>query len=134
MDVIENTSQRDFAVVEASGDERGDRLFEMERVYFVESQVAVLKNVKEFSIVAAAGAKRFEGEGVVAGLTQMGEQETGQDGFADAGVGTGDEDESRLQRREFLTTDYTDGTDKNARNVILLRQSTMEDRCVIRDT
>ena len=41
----------------------------------------------------------------------MGEEEAGENGFTYAGIGAGDKDNLRAHVREFLNTDYTDGTD-----------------------
>jgi hypothetical protein len=92
--VIQNLLQRYFAAVEAGGDQGGERFFEMEGVDFVEGEIAILETVKEFGVGTASGAEGFEGEGTASGLAQMSEQQARQDGFADSGVGAGDEEDT----------------------------------------
>ena len=61
-----------------------------------------------FSIGAAAGAKWFDGEGVMAALTQMSQKQCREQCFAHAGIGGCDEDDARspgMWHSEELTTD-----------------------------
>jgi hypothetical protein len=82
----------------------------MERCDLVDCQVTVLNRVKEFRVGSAAGAEWFHGQRMAAGLAQVMEEQSGQQGLAHAGVGTSDEDDAR-QTSSFhdreLTTEQT---------------------------
>ena len=91
-DMSEDVGQADFAVVFASGDERGDGFGEIEGVHLIQGEVAALKGVQQFSVGARAGAEGLEGEDAVAPAPQVCQEQRGQDGFADTGVGAGDKD------------------------------------------
>src|SRR5437899_1341035 len=52
--------------------------------------------MKKFCIRAAAGTERFEGERARTGLAKMGKEQRHENGFTDAGVSAGDENDSRL--------------------------------------
>jgi len=57
--------------VQAGGDERSDRLFKVEWVYFIERQVSLLEFTKQPGVSPAARAEGFEGNSRMARLTQM---------------------------------------------------------------
>jgi hypothetical protein len=93
--MAEDLLNRDCAAVQAGGDERGNGFREIEGVDLVECQLAVLEQLEQFSIGAAASAEELCGQGTLAGLTQMKEEQYGEDGFANTGIGASDENESR---------------------------------------
>ena len=78
----------------AGGNERGERFRKKERSDLVERQLAVLNGAQEFCVRPAAGAEWFHGQGVAAVLPQVMEEQSGQQGFANAGVGAGNEDDA----------------------------------------
>lgn len=82
----------------------------MEGVDLVQGEVAILKCVQQFSIGTTAGTEGFERESGRTGLTKVGEEQSGQDRFADAGVSSCNED-CFLQTPVSLATDFE--TDEN---------------------
>ena len=70
------------------------RLGKKEGGDLVERQLAVLNGVQEFRVGPAAGAERLHRQRVATALPQVVEEQSGQEGFADAGVGAGDEDDA----------------------------------------
>ena len=64
----------------------------------VKREFAVLDCVQEFRISSAAGTEGLYGQRVAAALPQVVKQQSGQQGFADAGIGACDEDEARQTR------------------------------------
>jgi hypothetical protein len=111
-DAAHDLVEADALAVQPSGGQGGERFAEMKRIDLVEGQLAALEIVEEFGIGATAGTERFDCERTRAGLAKMGEQQAGENGLADAGVGAGDEDDSWLHVLEVLTTDFADDTDK----------------------
>ena len=64
--------------------------------------------MKQVCITSAAGAEGFESERGETGLAKMGQEQRGQDSFANASVGAGDEYNSRssgASHAQELTTD-----------------------------
>ncbi len=57
-----------------------------------------MQSVKELGIAAVAGAERFEREGVMVVLPQVAEKQGGEQSLADAGVGTGNENDVTSRR------------------------------------
>ena len=70
----------------------------IKRIDFIEGQLAVLEVVEKFGIGAAAAAKGFEGKGQTGGVAQMAQEQAGENGLADGGIGPGDEDNARLAK------------------------------------
>jgi hypothetical protein len=93
-EIIKDVVEVDGPAVDAGGDEGSDRLGEVERVDFVKGQDSVLQGVEERCIGATAGAKGFEGQRVAILFPQVAEEQRGQEGFADTGVGAGDEEDA----------------------------------------
>lgn len=69
--------------------------------------------MQKLNVRGTARTERFHGEGVAAELAEVIKEQAGEQSFTNAGVGAGDEDNSRPHVPGVLTTDYTDGTDKN---------------------
>lgn len=63
----------------------------MEWINLVQSKIAALKIVKEFRVGATPGAEGFDCKRVNSGLAKMGEEQSRQHRFADAGVSAGNE-------------------------------------------
>jgi len=91
-DSAQNVRQADGAAVSSSRDQGSQRLRKMKGSDLVERQVTVLNRTQEFRVGPAAGAERFHRERVATTLPQVVEQQAGQEGLADAGVGAGNED------------------------------------------
>jgi hypothetical protein len=84
--------QSDSATVFASSDERSNRFLKIKRIYFIWAQIIVLKVMQQFCVCAPTRTKGFDCKGAEARLAKMGEEQCREYGFADAGVGAGDED------------------------------------------
>ena len=91
-DSPQDVLQADEAMVFSGGNQRRNRFSKKERGDLVGGQLAVLNCAQEFCVCAAAGTERFHGQRVAAGLPQVMEEQSGQQGLANAGVGTGNED------------------------------------------
>ena len=84
--------EREGAVFESGGDEGGGGGLEPDGVGFVKGEDLAGGVAEDFDIGAFAAADWFEGEGAVAGLAEGAGEERGGEGFADAGVGAGEEE------------------------------------------
>ena len=78
----------------SGGNQRGKRLRKKEGGDLVKRQFPVLNRVQEFCVFSAAGAEWFHGQRVAAILPQVVEEQSGEQGFTNAGVGAGNEDDS----------------------------------------
>ena len=94
--MVKSIQEFDLAAMAARGDQRRDGFGEMEWVDLVQSQLTALKGAQKFCIGAAAGTKGFDCQCGAIGGAQMAQQERCEHGFADIGVGAGDEDEPGL--------------------------------------
>ncbi len=65
---------------------------EPDGVGFVKGEDLAGGVAEDFDIGALAAADRLEGKGAVAGLAEGSSEERGGEGFADAGVGAGEEE------------------------------------------
>lgn len=90
--MLQHPGQGNSAMVYSSGNEGGNRFGEIKGIDLVETEVAVLQRVKQFGVSAGPRAKGFQGDGMVATAPQVGKEERGQQGFADAGVRAGYEE------------------------------------------
>ena len=98
----------DLATVFTASNERSDRFRKIERIYLIEAQVIFLKVMQQFCVPASARTERLDSECARAGLAKMGEEYSGQHGFAHAGVSAADENNARslaTSHAEELTTD-----------------------------
>src|SRR3954467_4959664 len=92
--MIEHVTHWNSTALEAGGHEGGERLGKMERIYLVESQLAVLQIIKQSSICTAARTERFEGNCIATMPAQMAKKKAGYNRFADSGIGAGNEDDT----------------------------------------
>ena len=76
------------------GHQRGQRLSKEEGRDLVERQLAALHCAQEFCVGSAAGAEWFHGQRMAAALPQVMEEQSGQQGLANAGVGAGNENDA----------------------------------------
>ena len=81
-------------MVSPGGDEGSKRLGKKEWGDLVGRQFAVLNRAQEFRVGSAAGAEGFHRQRMAAALAQVVEEQPGQQGFTDAGVGAGDENDA----------------------------------------
>jgi|SRR6516225_3347488 hypothetical protein len=95
VDVLDDLVEGDVVVVFSGGDEGGDGFGEIEWVDFVEGQISVLQFVQELGVTSGARTERLKGERVQTLAAQMAQEQSGQKRFAHAGVGPGDEYDSR---------------------------------------
>ena len=82
------------AMMSSGGNQRSKRFGKKEGGYFVRRQFAILCCPQEFCVRSAAGAERFHGQRVAAALPQVMEQQSGEQSFANASVGTRNEDDA----------------------------------------
>ncbi len=78
-------------MVFAGGGEGRERLREVEGIDLVKGQLAVLEGVEEFRVGTVAGAEWLHRQRVAIALSEVVEKQSSQHGFADTGVGAGDE-------------------------------------------
>jgi hypothetical protein len=86
----------------------GKRLGKKEGGDLVGRQLAVPNCARAFCVGSVAGAERFYRQRVASALPQVVEEQSGQQGFADARIGAGDENDTRqanLVHGAELTTD-----------------------------
>ena len=62
---------------------------------FIQRRLAAGGGVEQAGVATSAGANRFEGYRVHPALAPVSHEQRGQHGFADAGVGAGEEDGAR---------------------------------------
>ncbi len=98
LDSPQDLRQTDAALVLSRSHQRGKRLGKKEMSDLVKREFAVLDCVQEFRISSAAGTEGLYGQRVAAALPQVVKQQSGQQGFADAGIGASDEDDARQTR------------------------------------
>jgi hypothetical protein len=94
--VPNDIADSDFPILNTGSEQGRERFGKIERIDLVQCEVVVLGRVKQVSIGAAAGTEWFESERGDTGMTKMGQEQSGQDRFANASVGAGDEDNSWL--------------------------------------
>jgi len=81
----------DGAIFGAGGDEGGGGFAEVNGVGFVEGEAIAGSFAEEEGVTAVAGGNRLKGGGVMAGGSPGADEPGGEPGFADTGVGAGDE-------------------------------------------
>src|SRR5205085_6852820 len=77
-DSWKNIRQADRASLFAGGNQRSHRPGKVKRIYLIEAHFIVLQGMQQISIGAAAAAKRFDSQSLVAGLTQLNEKQSGE--------------------------------------------------------
>jgi len=85
--------------VSAGRKQRRNRFREEERIDVLMFQFAVLEGMQKSHVRCAARTEGLHCKGVEAIPTQMVEQQSGQQCFADAGIGAGDKDEPMFHGR-----------------------------------
>ena len=91
----QNLRQADAALVPSRRHQRGERLGKKEVSDLVKREFAILDCVQEFGVSSAAGTEGFYCQRVATALPQVVNQQSGQQGFANAGIGASDEDDAR---------------------------------------
>jgi len=89
---VDERIERESAVFELRGDERSGGGLEPDGVGFVEGESISRGGAEDYDIGAFAAAEGLEGDGAEAGLAEGAGEERGGKGFADAGVGAGEEE------------------------------------------
>jgi hypothetical protein len=97
MNVVQDLCKADRAVVFTSRNQWRHGFGEKERVDFVERQYALLQGVEKVRVRATARAEGFQGQRVASTLAQVGQEQCGKHGLADAGVGARYEEDTRRQ-------------------------------------
>ncbi len=81
--------------MQASGNQRRDRFGEIEGIDLLLRELPILERVQQAHVGPGAGAERLDGQGADTLRAQMGQEQGGQEGLTDAGIGPGDEDEPK---------------------------------------
>lgn len=93
----QNLLQTDGAMMYSGGNQRSKRFRKKVGGDLVGRQLAVLNCAQEFCVGSAAGTEWLYRQRVAAALPQVVEEQSGQQGFANAGVGTGDKEDAPAQ-------------------------------------
>ena len=89
---VDERIDRESAVFELRGDERGGGGLEPDGVGFVQGESVFRGGAEDFDIGAFAAAEGLEGDGAESRFAEGAGEERGGEGFADAGVGAGEEE------------------------------------------